>query len=339
MKKRKFLKHLLFFAFCFLRIGFSNTYAGVYRYTKKNAFEKINVMYDPLSLKFHLSPNHPEDPRRIKFILQELKKIGYESYLQIPQKKIDVLSAIGLVHTNEHITAIKKSYPLGFQVATAAVKSSIEALIKVCSGENRNIFCAVRPPGHHALNTGKEEGFCFFNNIAIVARYAQKVFSMKKILIVDWDYHHGNSTESFFYHDPNILFFSTHDQYAYPLTGNPNRIGSGEGKGFNINIHLPCGSGDKEIIEIFKNRLIPAVEKFEPQLILISAGFDSRIDDPLGCFEISDNGFKKLTMLVMDLAKKHTDHKIVSLLEGGYNLEGNAKAAITHIQTLVNYNP
>ena len=192
-----------------------------------------------------------------------------------------------------------------------------------------------RPPGHHAKNTGQEEGFCYYNHIAIAARYAQQHYDLKKVLIIDWDFHHGNGTEWAFYSDPSVLYFSTHDMFAYPGTGSPSRTGEGDGEGFNINVHLDCGATDDDIINAFQTKLLPAVEQFKPDLILISAGFDSRQDDLLGCHNISDQGFIKLTETVKILANKHCQGKIVSLLEGGYNLQGNASAVTAHINALM----
>jgi acetoin utilization deacetylase AcuC-like enzyme len=185
------------------------------------------------------------------------------------------------------------------------------------------------------LNTGREEGFCYYNTIAIAARYAQKQYGFKKILIIDWDYHHGNATEAMFYDDPSVLYFSTHDQFAYPGTGDPAKKGIGKGLGFNINVHLPCGTDDKKIIDVYKSILLPAAEKFEPDMILISAGFDSREEDLLGCFDITDAAYVTMTKIVMKIAEKHCDGRVVSMLEGGYNLQGIAKAVTVHIKTLL----
>ena len=181
--------------------------------------------------------------------------------------------------------------------------------------KSKNVFCLVRPPGHHALNTGNIEGFCFYNHIAITAKYLQSSYDVEKILIVDWDYHHGNSTEYFFYEDPSILFFSTHDQFAYPGTGAPNKKGRGKGLGFNHNIHLPCGTNDEDFLRVYKEQLVPIANKFEPEFILISAGFDSRKDDPLGCFNLTDKAFEEVTKLIMNLANKNCEGRIPQFLK------------------------
>jgi acetoin utilization deacetylase AcuC-like enzyme len=304
---------------------------------KKNVnifVNNTNIMFDPIFKKHHISPGHPETPDRITYIEKGLKDHGlYEKIIGIDHKR-KIKKWIETVHTTEHVNSIRKSAPLANKVAQAGVRACLTAVDKVVSKKHDNIFCATRPPGHHAMNTGKEEGFCYYNNIAIAAKYAQQKYQLKKILIIDWDYHHGNATEAMFYDDPTVLFFSTHDQFAYPGTGNPSRIGTGKGKGFNVNVHLPCGTNDELIIEKFNTILLPKVEKFNPDMVFISAGFDSRENDPLGCFNITDDGFIRLTKITMNIAKKYSDDRLVSILEGGYNVEGNAKAAISHILAL-----
>ncbi|MAI84946.1 MAG: histone deacetylase [Rickettsiales bacterium] len=291
-------------------------------------------MYDPIFLKYHLSNEHPESPDRVKYIYKELINNNFDNVILNFEKKNDLTTWVKQIHSNEHIRLIEQNYPLPHKVAFSAVNAALSGLDKIFDKKVESIFCPVRPPGHHALNTGREEGFCYYNTIAIAAKYAQIKYKIKKILIIDWDYHHGNSTEHMFYSDPNILFFSTHDLYAYPGTGDPKKIGEGKGKGLNVNIHLPCGTSDELILKTYKEILVPKVEAFMPELILISAGFDSRINDTLGCFEITDNGFIELTKLVMMMAEKFCNKRILSILEGGYNVKGNAKATIAHIKAL-----
>ena len=295
----------------------------------------VGYVGDPVFLKYHLSPKHPESPDRYRYINQSMLDSGLLNKLERVPLKDNFESWLSSVHSQQHIRSIQQNYPDAYQVALAAVAAALAAVDRVASGELKRVFCASRPPGHHALNTGKEEGFCYFNQIAIAARYAQQQYGYKKVLIVDWDYHHGNSTEAFFYEDSSVLFFSTHDQFAYPGTGSPDRKGLGDGLGYNINVHLPCGTDDKTIVSVFNERLVPAVDTFKPELILISAGFDSRINDLLGCFEITDQGFQELTAILTDLADKHCQGRLISILEGGYNLQGNASAVVAHVSRLI----
>ena len=234
-----------------------------------------------------------------------------------------------------HIASIKRHAANAYEISRLASGGVLACVDAVINGQVKNAFCASRPPGHHATNTGQEEGFCYFNHVAVAARYAQQQYGLKKILIVDWDYHHGNGTEWAFYDDPNVLFFSTHDALAYPGTGSTERRGSGKGEGFNINVHLPCGSDDAHILAAFQRYLEPAVNDFKPELILISAGFDSRHDDLLGCHAVTDDGFQALTRFVMKLADKYCQGMLVSVLEGGYQLSGLQQAVMAHVKTLL----
>lgn len=298
-------------------------------------FNKTGYISSPIFLQHHIGPRHPESPDRMKFIHRAVSDSGLLSRLSTLGFNKNPGNWIETVHSLNHIASIKKNSPLAHRVAIAGVGACLAAVEQVAAGSLNNVFCAIRPPGHHALNTGREEGFCYYNNVAIVARYAQQEYGLKKILIIDWDYHHGNATETMFYDDPSVLYFSTHDQFAYPGTGDPAKKGSGKGTGYNINIHLPCGTNDKDIIDVFESVLIPAAFAFQPDMVLISAGFDSRKEDLLGCFNITDEGFRRLTTIALQIAYEFCDRRLVSILEGGYNLNGNASAVVTHISTLL----
>ena len=278
---------------------------------------------------------HPESPARYQAISEHLLEHNVVSSVSKIIPKKDCEKWLTLVHSQQHIDSIKAKQPKTHQhalLATAGVLATVDA---VFSGEIDNAFCASRPPGHHARDTGKEEGFCYYNHVAIAARYAQKHYDIKKVLIVDWDYHHGNGIEWAFYSDPDVLYFSTHDMFAYPGSGSPSKIGEAAGEGFNINVHLACGATDSDIVQAFEQKLLPIVDDFSPELIFISAGFDSRQDDLLGCHQISDQGFVTLTEMLKVIADQHCDGKVISVLEGGYNIQGNASAATAHIKSLM----
>ncbi len=283
---------------------------------------------------------HPESPERLIAIQKMMTETGLIEQVRGLEIVSNSLSHIHEIHSQSHIDAIA-AIPKSGSIANLAVASALGAVQAVCEGQVRNAFCALRPPGHHANNNGNldglgaGEGFCFYNNAAIAARYAQTNFYLDRVLIVDWDFHHGNGTEAAFYRDPSVFFFSTHNLYAYPTTGHSHRQGAAEGYGYNLNVPLESGSGDNEILRAFEEKLIPIADRYKPELILISAGFDSRIDDPLGDFEVTDQGFSQLTKLVMQIADRHCEGKIVSLLEGGYNITGLRSSVEAHLSALL----
>ncbi len=303
-------------------------------YAKNPAEYSAALIGDKVFLKHHISPDHPESPGRITTFNQLLSKSPPIGRLLLEKPRVPHQGWLASVHTVKHIESVSTNTPVAHQVAASAVSAALHAVDLVTSGVVSRVFCATRPPGHHALNSGREEGFCYYNHVAIAARYAQRKHGFKNILIIDWDYHHGNSTEAIFYSDPSVLFFSTHDQFAYPGTGEPGKRGEGKGHGFNVNIHLPCGTGDDEILSVYHEKLVPLAAQFKPELVLVSAGFDSRHDDLLGCFDITDQGFRKLTGLAIEIADKYSQGRLVSILEGGYNLEGNASAMYAHLETM-----
>ena len=205
---------------------------------------KTGYFYDEICLMHRLGPGHPESPERLLDLQRAIESSGLMDELYLLDRRIDTNPWIYSIHTPAHVMSIRRNYPETHKVASAVISGVLSAVDAVCSRKIRNAFCATRPPGHHAVNTGREEGFCFYNAVAVAARYAQQEHNLQKILIVDWDYHHGNGTEAAFYSDPGVLYFSTHDFYAYPGTGDPARTGTGAGKGYNINVHLDCDAAD-----------------------------------------------------------------------------------------------
>jgi acetoin utilization deacetylase AcuC-like enzyme len=215
-------------------------------------------------------------------------------------------------------------------VAAGGVLSAIDAVVEKKAA---NAFCAVRPPGHHSLKD-KAMGFCIFNNVAVGAKYIQKKHNLSDILIVDWDVHHGNGTQATFYDDPSVLYFSTHQYPFYPGTGSEAEKGDGKGLNYNINVPLPIGSGDADYVKAFKEKLEPAALAFSPDFVLISAGFDAHKDDLLGGMKVTADGFAQLTQIVKEISEKCCEGRLVSVLEGGYGLEGLADSVEAHIRIL-----
>jgi acetoin utilization deacetylase AcuC-like enzyme len=291
-------------------------------------------------------PGHPESPARVDAIARALGALppGLASIAPRPATLADV----GLCHGADYVRAVAADVASGaeslstgdtdisrdsYRVALQAAGGVLSAVDAVVAGTLRNAFCAVRPPGHHAC-PARGMGFCIFNNVAIAARHAQKVHGIGRVLIVDWDVHHGNGTQEIFYEDGSVFFFSTHQWPWYPGTGRADETGRGDGLGATLNCPFAAGSGRREILGAFEERLLPAAERFRPELVLVSAGFDSRSGDPLGGFLLRDADFADLTRVVMRIADRHAQGRLVSVLEGGYNLAGLASAAAAHVEAL-----
>jgi acetoin utilization deacetylase AcuC-like enzyme len=297
---------------------------------------------DAIFLTHVLEPAHPESPERLRAIRRLMDETGLVAKVTPLSDRVDPVEHILRLHSREHHESVM-GCPTTGTVALEAVARVLGAVKAVAEGRVRNSFCAVRPPGHHAHNNGADfdgrcqgQGFCFYNNVAIAARYAQSVLGFRRILICDWDYHYGNGTAWFFRTDPTVFLFTTHNHCAYPGTGDPLYTGEGSGTGYTLNVHLDSGANDADIIEAWDTRLMPSLAElsFVPDLVLISAGFDSRQGDTLGCFAITDAGFVALTRRAMAIADQHCNGRLVSVLEGGYNVDGLARAVCGHVATL-----
>ena len=217
--------------------------------------------------------------------------------------------------------------------AEFAAGGVLEAVDAVMAGKVKNAFCAVRPPGHHATPT-RGMGFCIFNNVAIAARYVQRKYGVQRVLIVDQDYHHGNGTQDTFYQDGSVLYFSTHHYGAYPGTGAVSETGGGRGTGRILNVPLPPGADDVQLLQAFERQLVPAARAFKPDFILVSAGFDGMRNDVLGKFDVTPQGFGAVAGVVIGLAKELCQGRVVSVLEGGYRLDGLAESVAAHVRVL-----
>ena len=303
---------------------------------------------DPACKTHNPGKGHPEQPARYSAVYAALDAAGVIARAKVIGPRAVNREGLELAHVPRYLELAEREIrggydhlstgdtnigPESWDAATAAAGCAIAATDAVVKGEAKTAFCLVRPPGHHA-NAVKGMGFCVLNNVAIAARHAQRRLGIGRVLIVDWDVHHGNGTQDIFYEDGSVFFFSTHQSPWYPGTGAANETGAGAGKGTTLNCPFPAGSGREEIIGAFETKLVPAMEKFRPELVMISAGFDSRQGDPLGNFTLTDKDFSDLTAIVRAIAEKTAGGRVVSMLEGGYNLGGLASAAAAHAVAL-----
>jgi acetoin utilization deacetylase AcuC-like enzyme len=300
---------------------------------------------DPACREHQTGSRHPERPARFDAAFDALEGLP----LQPIDPRVATEAEVSLCHGMQYIRLVEREIMSGFHelstgdtiisarsldAALRATGATLNAVDAVFDQKVQNAFCIVRPPGHHATPT-KGMGFCLFNNIAIAARYAQKKYGIKRVLIADWDVHHGNGTQDIFYSDGSVFFFSTHQHPWYPGTGAPEETGEGPGAGMTMNCPFPAGSGRKEILGAFEQMLAPAAKKVKPELVMISAGFDSRIDDPLGNFLLTDSDFADLTRVMLAIANQYAGGRLVSVMEGGYSLTGLASAVHSHAQALL----
>jgi acetoin utilization deacetylase AcuC-like enzyme len=305
------------------------------------------LLYHPIYLKHNTGPHHPERASRLTSILRKLKKTGLIDKLKRVEPKAASIEDITLTHSKDYVLRIKEFCEAGggnldpdtvvsgdsFISALFSAGAVITAADMIFKGDIGNAFCMGRPPGHHA-GISNAKGFCVFNNIAIGARYIQKKYNLERVLIIDWDAHHGNGTEEIFYGDPSVFYISLHQYPHYPGTGKSSDTGKGNGKGYNLNIPMSAGSGDKEYIKAFHEIIIPKVKLFKPRFILISAGFDSHKDDPLSSLNLTEQGYFEMTKIVKDMAADSSEGRLISILEGGYNLFALADSVYSHLKAL-----
>jgi acetoin utilization deacetylase AcuC-like enzyme len=311
----------------------------------------FGFLYDAVFLDHFTGKYHPEVPARVSCInTLFLNTFSKNQYKLIPVR-CATINEIELVHPLDYIRLAESECEMGyaelstgdtvicpesFQVALQAVGGVLNAVDDIFNHTVKSAFCAVRPPGHHA-SAAVGMGFCIFNNVAIAARYAQKKYQAEKILIIDWDVHHGNGTQEIFYSDGSVYYMSSHQSPWYPGTGHPNEIGLDKGEGFTLNRPFPGGVGDSEIIDTYKKEFLKEALIFHPDLVIISAGFDSHISDPLGDFNITNKGFKDLTSIMLDIADQCCQGRILSVLEGGYNLSSLPTTVIAHVEELIKF--
>jgi len=299
--------------------------------------DEVAILYSKKFLLHNTGKNHPENPERLTKVVNQIKNSRILSPSLIwPNINEASLEELALVHTKEYIDLVEKEVNLlrGIQtsylstgdtviskesndVARLAVGAGLKGVDEIMNGNVSSAFVLNRPPGHHAT-ASKGMGFCIYNNVAIAARYLQHKYDLKRILIVDFDVHHGNGTQDIFYKDDSIFYFSVHQHPFYPLSGRPSEIGLGKGKGFTLNVDLPEGSGDSDLIKAFSNKLIPSMKKFKPEFILISAGFDAHEGDLLGGLNYTQSGYKQAAKILKNVAQEHSHGRIMYMLEGGY---------------------
>jgi len=306
------------------------------------------LIADPFCKQHDPGPEHPESPARFDAVMEGLKRGGLLGQLVPIESRDATYEELRLCHAADYLSMAEYQVREGhdelktgdtrvceqsWDVAVRSVGGVLSAVDAVMTGRVQNAFCAVRPPGHHAT-VHRGMGFCILNNVAIAARYAQRQHGEGKVLIIDWDAHHGNGTQDIFYEDGSVFFFSTHQAWEYPGTGAHTETGAGAGLGTTLNCPMPANAGRTEVFEAFEKQLRPAAAAFHPDLVLISAGFDSHVDDPLGGFKLIDDDFFDLTRLVADIARP-ADGRIISVLEGGYNLPGLGAAVSAHVRALM----
>ena len=311
----------------------------------------VAFVYHPDYL-LHTPPfEHPESPERLVAVTDHLAAKGLMEKMVSVTPEYPNEADIALVHDPEYLRRLETGCRRGdltldaedtylnrhsYSIALLSAGGAIAGAEAVLSGNVRRAFCAIRPPGHHADNaTGR--GFCLLNNVAIATRYLQARRGISRVFIVDWDVHHGNGTQQIFLEDPSVYFFSIHEHpsFLYPGTGRRWETGKGAGEGTTLNSPMAPGAGDAEYRLAFEQMLRPAIEAFRPEILLVSAGFDAHRDDPLADIQLTEEGFRFMTRFVVEMADRHCGGRIVSLLEGGYDLNSVTSSVEAHVRELL----
>ncbi len=305
----------------------------------------------PIYLKHDTGSWHPERPERLTAITDALDQSHLKNTIEILTPLKASPEQVATVHTIEYIKFVTDAIRHGKHVLdfgdTVVGEYSLDAAYYACGaalkgidllaeGYIKRVFCAVRPPGHHA-ELDRAMGFCIFNNVAVAARHAIKTGLAVRVLIVDWDVHHGNGTQHAFESDDTVFYYSLHRYPFYPGTGSKIERGLGKGEGFTLNHPLSAGSNDTVYLEGFQNDLEQIEQVFRPDLVIISNGYDAHRDDPLGGMQMTDEGFRKMTEIISQFAWRHCEGRILSVLEGGYNLDILARCVISHLDSLLKH--
>jgi len=310
--------------------------------------DTVGFIYHPDYLKHDTGIGHPERPERLATLMQYLLKSPLWRQLSHLRPSPAPLEWVHAVHPERYSAMIKVRCLQGehvldagdthvckesYEIALLAAGGVLQGVDEVMTGRLKSVFCALRPPGHHA-ESSTVMGFCLFNNVAIGARYAQRKYGVERIAILDWDVHHGNGTQEIFYGDDSVFYVSLHQYPFYPGTGAASERGAGKGEGFTLNCPMGAGSVEKDYLDAFQTQILPALHRFQPQLVMISAGFDAHADDPLANINLTEGSFGKMTELVSEIGRKYADGRMVSVLEGGYNFQALARSVETHLTVL-----
>lgn len=313
--------------------------------------KRTGFLYDERYLLHDTGPGHPESPDRLRAIYQGIKDADLLSKLTIIQASRADLKWVETVHAKNYIERFEAACRSGnsmfdypdnqicadtFETALLTVGGVLDAAGQVILGKLDNVFCAVRPPGHHA-EYDQAMGFCYFNNVAIAARYLQIEWGIQRVGIVDFDVHHGNGTQHIFEEDPDVFYYSIHQHptFAFPGTGRAFETGSGEGIGSTRNYPVLPGHGDKEYLGLIQRDLIPVIEAFSPEVIIVSAGFDAHVDDDMSDIKLSTQGYTRMMERIVALAELYSDGRVISVLEGGYCLKRLPELAANHVKVLL----
>ncbi len=303
------------------------------------------LLYYSDRFKEHETGSHPESAERMDAMANALREEDLSITWRSP--RMATREELSLVHREEHIAKIESlaekggGYadpdtvvsPASFEIGSLSAGAGFAAVDSVCGGEGRRAFVVSRPPGHHALPQ-RAMGFCLFNNIALAARYAQTKYDVKNVMIVDFDVHHGNGTQDCFYEEASVFFLSTHQHPHYPGTGMKEERGKGEGEGYTMNLPYPPATEPETIVNAIQDHLGQIAATFRPELVLISAGFDGHEKDPLGNWLLREPHYQQITKIILDFAQTHCGGKIISFLEGGYNLTSLAESACAHARAM-----
>ncbi len=300
---------------------------------------RTGIVLDPRFLDHRPTHPHPENPDRLAAVTRRLQASGLLARAILVQPRPATIAEIllnhheGLLariektshHASDQIDADTYTCARSYEIALLAAGGVLELLDRVMGGDLDNGFALVRPPGHHA-EAARAMGFCLFNNVAIAATYARVKHGLTRVLAIDWDVHHGNGTQGSFWRTPEVLYFSSHRYPFYPGTGDVRETGEGDGRGFTVNVPMRGGMGDGEIVAAFRRILVPVADAYEPELVLVSAGFDAHRLDPLGGLGVTAEGFAELARIVRGIADRHAGGRLVLALEGGYSYEGLAES-------------